>query len=453
MKKSMMVLTLVLVFAVSGSVFAAGIKFDGSLKSNLEWYRDLEGEIETRPSSELSLNFGLDTASEKTRAVVEFGIGHKNSQGLDLELDASNLVLKKAYIETDGSFWHGGPEATTRFDSLDIDYGPFSVVKDQYGISVSDMNIGPVAVKGFYGIPSQEQKSIQGLRADMLMDNIAAGAAVVHDWDALHVAVDGAIRPMQDLILGASVATQFDMRQEAEGEEGEEGEAEENALRHMLAVGAQYQVMDNLSVRGGYKAISEDWQPEYLADKAKKAADDRGQNWIHDSERRNSGFYAGISTNQSGIQLAADYDQIFDEAILTAATDVEGYNVNVETVLAVGAEEGIKTESTTLGVEKAFAVMNGLDITAKYNGKWTPATGLVHTVGANTKLGLIPAVDGLELNSEVTVSDLETIGYQVGASFDAPNGIGLSIKHVGGKFADESVKTGTTAKAGIAVKF
>lgn len=81
MKKSVMILTLVLAMTISGSVLAAGIKFDGSLKSNLEWYRDLEGTIETRPSSELSLNFGLDTAGEKTRAVVEFGIGHKNNQG------------------------------------------------------------------------------------------------------------------------------------------------------------------------------------------------------------------------------------------------------------------------------------------------------------------------------------------------------------------------------------
>jgi hypothetical protein len=451
-----MVIALVLVLAVSGSVFAAGIKFDGSLKSNLEWYRDLEGNIETRPSSELRLNFGLDTANEKTRAVVEFGIGDKNSNGLDLELDPSNLSLKKAYIETDGPFWYGGPEATTRFGSLDIDYGPFSVVKGQYGISVSNMNVGPVTLKGFYGIPSEEQRSIKGLRADMFMDNIAAGAVVVHDWDAVHLAVDGAIRPMHDLILGASVATEFDLTEEAEAaDEGEgEGEAEEaGALRYILAVGAQYQVMDNLSVRGGYKVISEDWQPEYLADKAPRAADDRGQNWIHEGERRNSGFYVNIATNQAGIQLTADYDQIFDEAVLTAATDVEGYKVNVETVMAVGGEEGIKTESADLGIEKAFAVIDGLDVTANYNGKWTPASGLVHTVGAKTKLGLLPAIDGLEVNSEVTVSDTETIGYAVGASFNAPNGIGVSIKHVGGAFADESIQTGTTAKAGISVKF
>ncbi|HHT36097.1 MAG TPA: hypothetical protein GX019_02855 [Firmicutes bacterium] len=440
MRKSIIALTLALVLAVSGSVFAAGINFDGSLKTNLEWHRDLDGTITTKPTSELNLNFGLDTADDKTRAVVEFGIGDKNSQGLDLKLDANNLVLKKAYIETDGSFWHGGPEATTRFGSLDIDYGPFSTVKNQYGISVSGMNIGPVAVNGFYGIPTEEHKSIQGIRADMSMDNLAAGTAVIYDWDSLHMVVDGAVRPMKDLVLGGSVAAQLDLEDVEEGEE--------RPIHHMLAVGAQYQVMDNVSVHGGYKAISEEWKPAYIADKAKK---DRGQNWIHEDSRRDSGFYAGIAAEHSGIQLAADYDQMFDEAVLSAATNVEGFNVNVETVLAVN--EGIKTQSTNLAVDRAFAVIDGLDVTAKYNGEWTPGNGLIHTVGADTKLGLIPAVKGLELNSEVTISDLETIGYEVGAAYDAPNGIGLSITHVGGKFADESIKTGTTAKAGIAVKF
>ncbi len=93
MKKSIIALTLAFVLVVSGSVFAAGINFDGSLKTNLEWHRDLKGNIETKPSSELNLNFGLDTADDKTRAVVEFGIEDKNTQGLDLELDPNKLIL------------------------------------------------------------------------------------------------------------------------------------------------------------------------------------------------------------------------------------------------------------------------------------------------------------------------------------------------------------------------
>ena len=55
MKKSVMILTLVLAMTISGSVLAAGIKFDGSLKSSRAVQRS-EGTIETRPSSELSLN-------------------------------------------------------------------------------------------------------------------------------------------------------------------------------------------------------------------------------------------------------------------------------------------------------------------------------------------------------------------------------------------------------------
>ncbi len=443
MRKTTIFLALVLVLAMSGSSFAAGINFDGSLKTNLEWHRDAEGVIETSPSSELGLNFGLNTADEKTRAVVEFGIKDKNEEGLNLDLDPSNFRLEKAYIETDGAFWHGGPEATTRFGNLDVNYGPFSTVKGKYGISVSDMNAGPVSISSFYGIPTEDQKSVQGMHANLGMDNVTAGASIIHDWENLHAVLDGAVRPMDNLLVGGVIATQFDL-------EAEEDTTEPTAMDLLLAAGAQYQVMDNLSVHGGYKQVSEDWKPAYIADKAKN---DQGQNWVHETARNNSGFYAGVVTEQSGILLAADYDQMFEEAILSAATDIEGYNLNVETVLAVNSEDGIKTESTNLGVKKDFAIMRGLDVNAKYNGEWIPGNGLIHTLGATTKLGFVPAIDGLKLNSEVTMADFDTIGYEVGADFKAPNGVELGIKHVGGNYADESIQTGTTAKAGIAVNF
>jgi len=274
------------------------------------------------------------------------------------------------------------------------------------------------------------------------LSDVAAGAAVIHDWNALHMVVDGAVRPMEDLVIGGTMATELDLT---------EGEEEEKAFNHMVVVGAEYQLTDDMNIRGGYKKISADWKPAYIADKDNY--NDRGQNWVHAENRRDSGFYAGISTEQAGIKLAADYDQMFDEAKLSAATDVEGYKVSVQTALAVDFEEGIRTNSTTFAVDKDYAIMKGLDVHANYTGKWNRENGLSHTIGADAKVGLIPAVDGLKLNSKVTISDLETIGYAVGAEFKAPNGIQLGIEHVGGNFADSNVKTGTTAKAGIAVNF
>lgn len=447
MRKSIIALTLVCVLALSAAVSAADIKLNGALETKIEWHRDLEGNIETKPYSKLGLNFGLDTGNDKTRAVVEFGIEDKNDGGLNLKLDASNLKLKKAYIETDGSFWYGGPEATTRFGSLDIDYGPFATDKEQYGISVSSMNVGPVRVNGFYGIPTEEHKSIQGFRADMGLKDVAAGASLIHDFDALHIAADGAVRPLEDLVVGGTFVTQVDW---AEAEEEEPAE-EPAGMNHLMVVGAEYIVNDNMSVHGGYKTISEDWQPAYIAKKDKKK--DRGQNWVHETERKNSGFYAGVAAEQQGITIAADYDQMFEEAVLSAATNYEGFDLSVETILGVGGEPSLATKSAKLGVKRDFNIIDGLDVAAKYAGEWSPDSGLVHSLGAKTKLGLVPAINGLELNSEVTVADLETIGYVIGADFKAPNGIQLGVEHVGGKYADDAVKTGTTAKAGINVKF
>lgn len=443
MKKSIIALTLVFGLVISGSVFAAGINFDGYLETNLEWNRDLEGNLETRPSSELGLNFGLDTDDDRTKAVVEIGLEDKNEEGLDLDLDASNLVLKKAYIETAGSFWYGGPQATTRFGSLEVDYGPFATDKEQYGISVNGMDVGPARISAFYGIPTEEHQSIQGVHAGMTIADIAAGAAVIHDYDSVHVVVDGAVSPMKDLLIGGAFATQLDL------DDDEEIEEEANFDR-LMVIGAEYLISDNMSVHGGYRSVSSDWKPAYIADKSK---DDRGQNWLHEEDRNDSGLYAGIVTDQQGILIKADYDQIFDEASLSAATNLEGFDVNVETALNVNKEDGISTKNTKLGVNRSFAVIEGLDIDAKYIGEWNPGNGLSHTIGAGTELGLVPAIDGMNLNTEVTVSDLETIGYAVGASFEAPNGVNLAVEHVGGNYADESIETGTTAKAGIAVKF
>ncbi|NMB38202.1 MAG: hypothetical protein GX994_01320 [Firmicutes bacterium] len=450
MRKSIIALTLVCVLALSAVVSAADIKFNGALETKIEWHRDLEGNIETNPYSKLGLNFGLDTGEDKTRAVVEFGIEDKNDGGLNLELDPSNLKLKKAYIETDGSFWHGGPEATTRFGSLDIDYGPFATDKNQHGISINSIDVGPVRVNGFYGVPTEEHKSIQGFRTDMSLKDVAAGASLIHDFDALHLAADGAVRPLEDLVVGGTFVTQVDLA-ETEAAETEEEDTESAGMNHLIVVGAEYIVNNNMSVHGGYKSISEDWKPAYIAEQDKKK--DRGQNWVHETERNNSGFYAGVATEQQGITLAADYDQMFKEAVLSAATNYEGFDLNVETILGVDGEPSFATKSAKLGVERDFNVIEGLDVAAKYAGEWTPDSGLIHSLGAKTKLGLVPAINGLELNSEVTIADLETIGYVIGADFQAPNGIKLGVEHVGGKYADDAVKTGTTAKAGIAVKF
>ena len=157
----------------------------------------------------------------------------------------------------------------------------------------------------------------------------------------------------------------------------------------------------------------------------------------------------GFETEQQGVELHADYDQMFAEAKLGAGTEYEGFRFDVETVLDVPAVSGIAAKSTTFGVGREFDIMEGLAIDASYEGKWTggDVRKLVHTVGAKTTLGIIPAIDGLELSAEVSASELslDSVGYKVGAKFAAPNGVNLGIEH--------ARSTGTTFNAGMKVEF
>ncbi len=448
MKKSIIALSTVLVLVVSGSA-AAGINFNGSLETNLDWHKGVEEDavVQVSPSSELELNFGLKTGEEKTRAVVEFGIKDENKTGLDLELDASKLALKKAYIETDGAFWYGGPEATTRFGSLDINYGPFAKVDGEYGVSVSNMQVGPASLNGFYSIPTEENE-IKGMRADVSVQDAQAGSTIIHDNNGFHFVIDGVARPMENLVVGAGFTTQKDFAEEVDGEEAN-GLA---GLERLFVVGAEYQVDESTSVHGGYRSITNKWKPAYIANKNNR--NDQGQNWVHEGDRQDKGIYIGVATEQQGVYIHADYDQMFEEAILAARTEVEGYDLNVQTVIDVNkGEEQIRTNKTSFGAAKTFTAAEGLEVDTSYKGTWVPGNGVSHTVGAQTTLGMVPAINGLELSTAVTVADRETIGYTAGAEFNAPNGVSLAVERVGGNYADEDVVLGTTAKAGISVKF
>ncbi len=445
MKTSMIALSTAIVFVLSGSAATAGINFSGALDSNLEWRRALDGTVEVKPESTLDLNFGFDTAGESTRAVVEFGLKEKNRTGLDLGMSAADLKLKKAYIETEGSFWYGGPEATTRFGSLDINYGPFTSVNDEYGVSVSNLQVGPAKLNGFYAIPTEES-AITGINARVKLNDMQAGSTIIHDNVGINVVVDAAVRPLDLLIVGGGLAVQKDFAQVADP-------AEANAstgVERLWVVSAQYQVADNMSVHAGYRSISNDWKPAYIAKADSK--NDQGQNWVHEGNRIEKGIYVGVATEQQGVKIAADYDQMFEEATLAAETNMEGYAIDVETVVDV-AESGISTKNTTFGVGKSFAATNNFNVETNYKGVWTPGEGLAHTLGAKTIVTMVPAVNGMGLSSEVTVADKETIGYSVGADFKAPNGINLGVKHVGGNFSDGEVVVGTSATAGISVMF
>ncbi|HHT42991.1 MAG TPA: hypothetical protein GX014_06260 [Firmicutes bacterium] len=434
MKKTI-ILALVAALVVAAPVSAAGLDIGGSIETKIKVNKQGE-DLTVVPGSELSLNLGLSAAEDKVRAGLEFGLAKKteNEDLMPTGITLGDIALKQAFIEADGAFWHGGPEATTRFGTLDIDYSPYASLSKRSGISVSGIDVELAELNGFYALQG-EHGHVLGMRGDLyVLDEVALGASVIKDAEITRLQMDADAAPIEGLRIRGAVAADH---------------TDDSGLKmnNMWTVQAGYELAENTVVSAGYKHITDGFVPRYVAEQSEEG--DAEHDWIHLDRAKNSGLFVGFETEQQGVELHADYDQMFAEAKLGAGTEYEGFRFDVETVLDVPAVSGIAAKSTTFGVGREFDIMEGLAIDASYEGKWTggDVRKLVHTVGAKTTLGIIPAIDGLELSAEVSASELslDSVGYKVGAKFAAPNGVNLGIEH--------ARSTGTTFNAGMKVEF
>ena len=431
--RKIIVLSLVIALVAVAPVSAAGLDFSGAIETEIVVNKNGE-DLEVVPGSELSLNLGISAAEDKVRAGLEFGLEREEKDLVPTNITLSDISLKQAFIEADGPYWYGGPEATTRFGTLDIGYSPYASLKDRSGISISGVDLDVVGLGGFYALEGP-QGHVLGLRSDLyLLEDVNLGASIIHDNEITRVQVDAAAAPIEGLIVAGNLAVDhvegFDLK-----------------MDNLWTVQADYELVEGTNVVAGYKHITEGFEPRYIAAKTKN--EDAEHDWVHLARAKDSGLFVGFETEQQGISMNAAYDQMFAEASIGAGTEYEGFKFNVETVLDVPAVSSIATKTTTFGVGREFDIMDGLAIDAKYEGKWTggETRTLVHTVGASTTLGLVPAIDGLELSAEVSASELnlDSVGYKVGAEFAAPNGVNLGIEHA--RFE------GTTFNAGMKVEF
>lgn len=433
MKKTI-ILALIVALVAAVPVAAAGVDFGGSIETEIAVNKKKGEDVQVVPGSELSLNLGVNAAQDKVRAGLEFGLSEEEDGLVPSGISLGDIELKQAFIEADGAFWHGGPEATTRFGTLDISYSPYASLAKRSGISVSGVDVELAELNGFYALAG-EHGHVLGMRTDLqIMEDIAMGASVIRDDEITRLQLDAAAAPVEGLKVRGSVAADH---------------TEDSGLKmnNLWTLQAGYELADSTTITAGYRHITDGFVPRYVAEESEDG--DAEHDWIHLPRAKNSGLFVGFETEQQGVELHADYDQMFAEAKVGAGTEYEGFRFDVETVLDVPAVSSIAAKSTTFGVGREFEVMEGLAIDASYEGKWTGGEErkLVHTIGAKTTLGLIPAINGLELSAEVSASELalESVGYKVGAKFEAPNGVNLGIEH--------ARVTGTTFNAGMKVEF
>ena len=425
MKKTI-ILALIVALVAAVPVAAAGVDFGGSIETEIAVNKKKGEDVQVVPGSELSLNLGVNAAQDKVRAGLEFGLSEEEDGLVPSGISLGDIELKQAFIEADGAFWHGGPEATTRFGTLGIDYSPYASLTGRSGISISGVDLDVIELNGFYALAAEGESDVLGMRSSLnLVDEVDLGIAVLSDSDIIRIQADAAAEPIEGLRIAASAAAD---------------RTEESGLQmdNLVKVAADYALDENTNITVGFKHISDDWavtnddgKPKYIAEKTEDG--DGEHDWIHLERAKNRGVFVGLETAQQGMILAAAYDQMFAEASIAADTEYEGFRFDVKTVLDVPAMSAMAAKSTTFGVSREFDVMEGLAVDARNEGKWTGGEekGLVHTIGAKSTLGILPAVDGLELSAEVSAAELklDAVDHNVAAMFAAPNGLYLGIEH------------------------
>ena len=232
------------------------------------------------------------------------------------------------------AFWHGA-WATTRFGTLDIDYSPYASLSKRSGISVSGIDVELAELNGFYALQG-EHGHVLGMRGDLyVLDEVALGASVIKDAEITRLQMDADAAPIEGLRIRGAVAADH---------------TDDSGLKmnNMWTVQAGYELAENTVVSAGYKHITDGFVPRYVAEQSEEG--DAEHDWIHLDRAKNSGLFVGFETEQQGVELHADYDQMFAEAKLGAGTEYEGFRFDVETVLDVPAVSGIAAKSTTFGV-------------------------------------------------------------------------------------------------------
>lgn len=386
MKKLATAVIAALIVAMAAPAMAADINLGGSLETQFNFApkhpeQDQWSDWGIEADNGLSMKLELH-AGEKTKVGLEFAetqVGLDDDGALtndernDVPGDEENPInlgirLDRAYLETTGAFWNGGPELTTTIGDIDVEYNDYvATLSDGNGVKIEGINYGPVNAKAFYAWDAGQA----GLAVDTAYSGVELGAAVVTDGDNFEAAATAGTE-----ISGIKV--------NAEG-------AVDRNRNYAYKVTGETEVMPNLIVKAGYRD-SENFSSE-------NAKTDDGDPVAYDNHK---GFNVGLATTQYGVALEANYDQPTEELAFSADKDFELAGLNITG-----------------------------EYDAKYvnDGSGRP---IEHKISLTSTTDMIPQLQGLELSAGVTINgdnDENNDSWNVGADYEAPNGMNFGAKY------------------------
>ncbi|HHY45921.1 MAG TPA: hypothetical protein GX506_01300 [Firmicutes bacterium] len=483
MRKLTVALIALLVCAMALPVVAAPkVEVTGSLKTEIKLSpKDpkVEGE------SDLRLNLGMGIgAGDAIKAVVEFapikwapfdrtGVlpdpmpeddkvepGKLGSLTPVTITGPNGLTIDKAYLESTGAYWPGGPQVVTRLGDLAIDYSPYIAFKDETdgkieGASMSGLPVGPMTLSAFYGWDGQtwkdqqETRIVRGASASALIQGIDLAGSVVKAGDDLYYVGQAGFSPMPNLSVSGLYAAD---------------EPNSAAARKVEATITNIPILSGMTVKAGYRDF--DWAFDPVYRDRSKDDDDEPDNVV-DNNKGERGFDAEVSTTVQGINLRGFIDQheqrkdgnavVGTRRIIGvgADTEVEGFKLSGEYKLTTSTVPQEDPEVTTVNAsaERTFPV-GALAVNAKYGLKFETNKPTTHDVQASTVLP-VPVLNAVELNGKARLEG-DDLTYVAGAGYTAPNGIKFAVNYSNGyedRDAEITYPDGLSASAGLTVEF
>lgn len=432
-----LMLSAAMVLSLAAPAFAA-LEFGGRLgtelelrKENGEWVVDgrsgiqLETDLVAESGTSVKavvqlepweIDYGFDEGDEddpdddKITGVIG---AHPSSGPLSLQVE-------KAWIETVGPYWHGGPEVTTRIGDVEIEWNEYvGHLEEMAGVTVDGVRVGPAIARAFYAWDGAARP--MGMQADASFGGLNLSGMVVRRGGENNLAFSAGM----DVMPGVNLM----------GELALDGE---NRELYRVQASAD-DLIGGIKVSAAYRAAHEDFSPIYTVDPVDEDDNPVGRN---DRENVNydllTGFSVAVETTQAGVHMLASYDQPHRELTLAADTTVHGFEIGGDTVLV-----DRKVEESNLSVKRNFTLA-GLDITGKYKAKFVPESDTEHKLSAKATTNMIPQLQGLGLSGEVKLVG-DDLSWSAGADYAAPNGLKLG--------AEYDSEDGPSLTAGVTVEF
>ncbi len=398
---------MVLTLAVPG---LAAIDLNGKLETKFQLTRENDDwKLGAKTGLEVETGFNAG-GGDGVRAVVKLNALNAGADSFDEDgnptkdlrtynypNETMKLEITEAYLESEGAFWHGGPEVYTRIGDMELNWNDYVAHMGKHrGILVDGINLGPAKARAFLGWDREGNNPRNiGFQAEASVEGVDVEATVIRTRGAQEAALSVGTDIMPGLRADGVVAIDADMNP-------------------IYRVNARYEVAPGTTLIAGYRG-NKNFNPTYTNPV------DEDDNVVYDEH---TGFNVGIETEQSGVKLSADYDNPTATANVKAETQVEQIDVWAEAKIQDRAMQNVK-----FGAKRDIPVIDGLNIAGEYEGKYVPNEKIEHTLKASTSTDLIPQLQGLAVNGEVKLLGTELKAWKVGASYSAPNGINLGAEY------------------------